>query len=173
MARRSPHENANGTRRDTGRNARSSGSVSGLVRAVWSPLRPRAGARAELVARQLRRRRDELIREQKDRAARELATVGQAVRAAAERLHERRAHALAPYATAAAEGIEALARAIRRRDAAELAEDLRQAARRRPGAVIGAAFLAGVAVGRFVKAGLAPEQEQEPPLPQQRKLRGH
>ena len=155
MARRSPGENANGTRRHTRRGR----TVSGLVRAEVTTLHERAGARADRVARQLRQQRDELIREQKDRAARELAAIGQAVRAAAERLHE--SHALVPYATAVAESIEGLARTIRRRDAIELAEDLGRAARQRPGAVIGAAFLAGVAIGRFMKAGLAAPERQK------------
>ena len=169
MARKSPDENANGTRRDT---RRDSGTVSNLVRAEVTTLRERAGARAERVAQQLRRQRDELLREQKDRAARELSSIGQAVRAAAERLHERKAHALAPYATVAAEGIESLARTIRRREPAELTQDLGRAARERPGTVIGVAFLAGVAIGRFIKAGLASAEDQAARgSPQQRRLR--
>jgi hypothetical protein len=169
MRHRPPDEHTNGARRD----ARRGGTVSNLFRAEVSTLRERAGARAEQVARQLRERRDALIREQKHRAARELASIGQALRAAAERLHDRKAIALAPYLTAAAERVEGIARTVRHREPGELAQDLGRAARQQPGAVIGAAFLAGVAVGRFIKAGVAPEPArhgQRSPS-QQRRLR--
>lgn len=156
MTRKSPDHNTNGTRRTDA--AGTAGAVRGLVREEVASLRARAGSRAARVARQLREQRDELVRKQKERAARELASVGQAVRVAADHLHDRRLHALADYADSAADGLERVARLVRQREFSLLADDVARAARQRPGVALAAAFVAGLAIGRFIRAGLAEDE---------------
>jgi hypothetical protein len=89
------------------------------------------------------------------RAAEELSHLGAAVRRAADKLHDQKSGGLAEYVDTAAEKIDSAATFLEERDLAELAQQVGQVARRNPAVVMGGLFLAGLAVGRFIKAGQA------------------
>lgn len=127
--------------------------VSTLLREGLTTLRESAGARAGSTSEMIRAQGERLLRQRKSRAAEELASVGDAIRLAADKLHDRRIDSLAGYVDAAAARVDDLAELIRRRDLVELTRDLEELARRRPVAVVGGLFVAGLAAGRFIRAG--------------------
>lgn len=99
-----------------------------------------------------RRYGNEVLSDQKNRAASQLDSFGQAIHAAGDRLHDDNDHAIADYVHALGEQVERASGYIRDRDMSALASDLRSFARRRPEWFLGGAFIAGLALARFAKA---------------------
>src|SRR5688572_26957416 len=93
-----------------------------------------------------------MFNEQKSRAAASLGGIGNALRCAAERLHEEQDKNLAGYADSLADGLESTASYLRDSDLRRLMNDAGDFARRRPEWVLGGAFIAGLALVRFLKA---------------------
>jgi hypothetical protein len=115
-------------------------------------LRHQAARQAHAIAQQLRRRGDDYLDGQKQRAAETLSEVGAAVRRAAEKLHDSRSNGLAQYVDSAADGIDGIASYIEQQDLSQLTTEIGRTLRRHPGIVLGAMFLAGMGAARFAKA---------------------
>ncbi|HEV2294353.1 MAG TPA: hypothetical protein VGR35_10885 [Tepidisphaeraceae bacterium] len=93
-----------------------------------------------------------MLNDQKSRAADSLGGIGSALRRAAQTLHEEQDEQLAQYTDSLADGVESSARYLRERDCRDLLSDAGDLARRRPELVLGGAFVAGLALMRFLKA---------------------
>src|SRR5688572_29182190 len=93
-----------------------------------------------------------MFNDQKSRAADSIGGIGNALRCAAERLHEEQDKNLALYADSLADGMESTASYLRDSDIRRLMNDAGDFARRRPEWVLGGAFIAGLALVRFLKA---------------------
>ncbi len=90
--------------------------------------------------------------EQKTRAADSLGGISAALRCAATTLQEEQDKNLATYADSLAGGVESCATYVRDADPRRLMSDAGAFARRRPEWVLGGAFIAGLALVRFLKA---------------------
>ena len=115
-------------------------------------LREQAGEGAGNLAGALRDQGDRYLRARKARAAEEIEALGQALRLAADKLHDRDVNLLGDYLDSAADGIDRVARSLEERDLAELAGDIEEFARQRPAVILGGVFLAGLALGRVARA---------------------
>ena len=93
-----------------------------------------------------------MFNEQKSRAAQSLGGLGAALRCAAGTLRDEQDKNLAVYTDSLADGIESCASYLRDSDAKRLMADAGNLARRRPEWVLGGAFIAGLALIRFLKA---------------------
>ena len=93
-----------------------------------------------------------MFNEQKSRAAQSLGGLGAALRCAAGTLRDEQDKNLAVYTDSLADGIESCASYLRDSDARRLMSDAGNLARRRPEWVLGGAFIAGLALVRFLKA---------------------
>ncbi|MEA2711966.1 MAG: hypothetical protein QOF78_4567 [Phycisphaerales bacterium] len=130
--------------------------VASELRENLGALREEVGERATNLTRNLRERGLSAIDEQKTRAAAEISSIGAAVRRAADKLHDQKSETLAHYIDTAAESIDSVARYVRKSDLNDLTREIEQFARRRPALIVGGMFIAGLAVGRFVKAAQPP-----------------
>lgn len=92
----------------------------------------------------------------KGRASRHVQSVAFALEEAAETLEERGESWLAGYARSGAEQVDRLTGYFEERDVREIARDVEDAARARPGMLIAGTFAAGFALSRFLRA-TAPE----------------
>lgn len=101
---------------------------------------------------ELRARGEAYFGEQKSRAADEASHLSEAVRCAAERLHEEQDEHLAGYADSLAQQIDRVSDYLRERDMRDLLNDAQAFARRRPEVVLGGMFVAGLVAARFLKA---------------------
>jgi hypothetical protein len=88
---------------------------------------------------------------QKDRAVNGLSSLVGALRDSGKQLKEKDS-GIASFTDGAANQLERLVEGLRTHDVQSIASDLGRFARRRPGVFVGAAFLAGVAVARFLKS---------------------
>ena len=93
-----------------------------------------------------------MFNDQKSRAAGSLSGIGAALRCAADTLQNEQDKNLSYYASSLADGVESAASYIRDSDARRLMNDAGDFARRRPEWVLGGAFIAGLAIVRFLKA---------------------
>lgn len=93
-----------------------------------------------------------LFNEQKSRAADSLGGISAALRRAGETLQDEQDKNLASYAQSLAGGVESSASYLRDSDVRGLMRDAGDFARRRPEWALGGAFLAGLALIRFLKA---------------------
>ncbi len=93
-----------------------------------------------------------LFNEQKVRAADSLGGISAALRCAATTLQEEQDKNLSSYADSLAEGVESCATYLRDAEPRRLMSDASAFARRRPEWVLGGAFMAGLALVRFLKA---------------------
>lgn len=122
------------------------------ARATKDQVTQQAREQTEKLTRQAKEQGSAMLQDQKQRAAEKVEDVGAAVRRAAEKLHEEHDDTLASYADAMAGQMEACARYLRERDVNSLMHDAADMARRRPEWVLGGAFVAGLALSRFLKA---------------------
>lgn len=90
--------------------------------------------------------------EQKTRAADSLGGISAALRCAATTLQEEQDKNLSSYADSLAGGVESCATYLRDAEPRRLMSDASEFARRRPEWVLGGAFMAGLALVRFLKA---------------------
>lgn len=93
-----------------------------------------------------------MLNEQKSRAADSLGGIGSALHRAAQTLHEEQDDNLAQYTDSLADGVESCAHYLRDRDFRSLLHDAGDLTRRRPELVLGGAFVAGLALVRFLKS---------------------
>jgi hypothetical protein len=93
-----------------------------------------------------------MFNDQKSRVANSIGGVASTLRRAAETLHEEQDKNLANYTESLADGIESCAAYLRDADPRRLMADAGNFARRRPELVLGGAFIAGLALVRFLKA---------------------
>jgi hypothetical protein len=149
------------TERRTGQRSRSNGLTSGIVgsllQAGLSTLREQASTEAQQLTQLIREQGDHYLQKRKSRAADELTRIGDAVQLTADKLHEENIDALAEYVDSAAESFERAAQFLEQRNLKDLGRDLERLARRQPAVVLGALFVGGFALGRFVKSGLSQE----------------
>lgn len=82
----------------------------------------------------------------------EIGVFSDAIRSAAETLHQEKHDSVACYADAAAEQLDRLRDTIESKSSRELVRDARRLIHRRPEVVYGGLFVAGLAVMRFLKA---------------------
>lgn len=101
------------------------------------------------------------VEEQKNVGADYVSGMAGAVRQAAEGFDQQLPQA-AQYIRQAAQQIESLSLALRRRDLSELVENLQDFARRQPTAFLGATFLAGFAAMRFLKSSMPQRAQMRP-----------
>lgn len=106
----------------------------------------------EQLTSQVRDQGSTMINEQKSRAADSLSGVGSAIRRAAETLEQEQDPNLARYSNSLADSIDECASYLRDSDPRTLMRDAGEFTRRRPEWVLGGAFLAGMALVRFLKA---------------------
>jgi hypothetical protein len=93
-----------------------------------------------------------LASEQKSLMAEELTGIAEAVRAGAGRLNEQDRVGIARYAERAANSLESMSDAVRRKDLAMLVNDVEGFARRQPGIFVGGAVAAGFLLARFLRS---------------------
>lgn len=86
------------------------------------------------------------------RAAEEVRTFGSAINAAADKLDDKERERVGAYAHGINSTCESVADYIEHADMTEVADDAAQSARRNPAVFLGAAALAGLAIGRLLSA---------------------
>lgn len=89
---------------------------------------------------------------QKDWVGEEVQHVGNAIRSAANHLHETEDDRVADYVEMAADQLDCTANYLRKRDVGGLVDDLGGFARRRPDVFLGGMLVAGLGISRFLKA---------------------
>jgi hypothetical protein len=115
----------------------------------------------EQLTSQVRDQGNTMISDQKSRAADSLSGVGSAIRRAAETLEQEQDPNLARYSNSLADTIEDCASYLRDSDPRTLVRDAGEFTRRRPEWVLGGAFIAGMALVRFLKASRSDEDMQQ------------
>lgn len=104
---------------------------------------------------------EEHASEAKTEAASRLETYAAAVQAAADKLREQDETSLGENAGYAADQIERFAGYLREKDTGRLLRDLRGMARQNPEWFLGGSLLAGLAIGRFLRASAGPDDDAE------------
>jgi hypothetical protein len=111
------------------------------------------------VREQLLAKKEEITTQAEERADRWSTTlgdhiqrVGRAVRAASDALEEEGEGRLSAMSTSMAEQVERVGGYLKEEKPREMMKDLETAAKRNPGVFVGSVLLAGVLVGRFLKA---------------------
>lgn len=148
------------------------GEMAEAVRDNLENLREGVTEQASALTRTLRERGQTAFDEQKLRAATELQHLGAAVRRAADKLHDQNSEALAGYVDTAATALDGVARYVEEAELMEIAQEVEQFARRRPALIVGGMFVAGLALGRFVKAAQPVQSPQHNRRPQAQGSRG-
>jgi hypothetical protein len=97
-------------------------------------------------------RGQEMLDQQKHRAADQLHIVGEAAHRAADKFREEKDDNIAGYIDAVADEVDRLGDYLERRDLRTLLSDTQRFARREPEWFLGGMFLAGLALTRFLKA---------------------
>lgn len=106
--------------------------------------------------------------EQRDRAAKEIASLGEALRESAHCLDRTGSTAISRYADDAASEIEQFANRLRNRSLGMMADDVEDFARQWPTAFIAAAVGAGFLAGRFLISSASRSQSQTASRPMPR-----
>ncbi len=117
--------------------------------------------RASEAVAQAREQGQAMFDDQKARLAHKVSDVGAALRQAADRLHEEEDHNLAQYSEMIADRVEGVADYLEHQDLGQLVDQASQLARRRPEVVLGGMFVAGMALGRFLKSSSPSRRESE------------
>jgi hypothetical protein len=117
-------------------------------------------AKTKEMATQARERGEEYVRENKERAAERIGSVGKSIRQTADRLEEEKDPNIAHYTRLVADKLEGAANYIRQRDLGQLKRDGEDLARQHPAVFFGGMFVAGLAAARFLKASA--ERENTP-----------
>jgi hypothetical protein len=152
MQRRTTRGHRNRIRQHTGPD----GSV---ISDGLAALREQARAQASSLLGRVKAGGEELLNVRKLHAAEELATIGGAIRRAADTLHGRgRSGGAADYADSLAERVEHAARYLERVDVDDLIADVQDAVQKQPAIFLTGMFLVGVAAARFIKATEPPKR---------------
>lgn len=124
-------------------------------------LKQQAVEKAEEVTRGVKRESDRFLTEQKSRAAERIERIGSVMHRAAQVLEKGDVGKVAEYVDMAAMGATAASKYLEEREVGELVDDVAEIVRRHPLAAFGATIIAGLAVGRFVKAGQSARQASD------------
>jgi hypothetical protein len=141
------------SRGDGGRMAGRTDDVTRQAENTWAAIRSQTGEQAGQMIQRLRDQSGEYLSQRKALAAEGLSSVSAAIHRAAEKLSDQNSGTLATYVDAAAQRVDDAARYIDSRDLAELRTDAEDFVRRQPAVALGAMFIGGLAVARFLKAG--------------------
>jgi hypothetical protein len=139
-----------------------------LVKYGAKALREQTAETAGELKQALRGEAERVANAQKQRAAKRIHGVGWAVQKGAGLLHAGKADAVAGYVDMAAQAAEQASRYLEENDLARIAEDVGKLVRKYPAVAMSGLFLAGLALGRFVKAG----EDAERPRRARRPRRG-
>ena len=134
--------------------------VTGLVKTGARRLKDQAAEQAKQLGRVVRDEADRLVHDQKIRTATKIQSMGSAAQKAARFLHAGKVEGVAEYVDMAARAADQASKYLDERELGEMADDLGELAKRQPGAVFGGLFLAGLIIGRFIRAGNDNETEQ-------------
>jgi hypothetical protein len=104
------------------------------------------------LAEETRARAQGAVREEQDAVAGRVEKVAGALLQAAHKLDEDGLRGLGRYASRAAGRLESVGRYLRENEPRDIADDAGAFIRRHPGAVMSAAFVAGVLAARFIKS---------------------
>ena len=120
--------------------------------AGWEQARKRVREDASSALSGLQSQAQDAIRGRKTEAARYTRDAAAAVHEAADQLREHEDHALAGYVNGFADQIDRVSDYIDHRDIDEIADDTRNIARQHPAMFFGGLFVAGLALGRMLRA---------------------
>ena len=141
--------------------SRESIGSSSLVRDGARAVKEQAAETVSDVTRKLREEGERLVSEQKLRAAQSLEGVGTSMREAAGRLQDGPLGEVSDYVEAAADRVSRASEYLADREVPELLRDAQQVVLRRPQWFLGGMFVAGLVLGRFLKATEAkPDSER-------------
>lgn len=108
------------------------------------------GVASDLVN-QIQGRLYDLLKDQKHMVADRLGAIGSALRQVTEKLQGEDDKLIAPYASSTADSIEQMSHNLHDRDLADLVDRAKVFARRQPELFLGASFLGGALLARFLK----------------------
>jgi hypothetical protein len=97
----------------------------------------------------------------KETSAHQMHVIAQALRASSDELREQEEPEMAKYASMAADRAERFANTLRYKSVDQLQSEAERFARRRPEVFLGAAFVAGVVLARFLKSSGQRSRERE------------
>lgn len=100
---------------------------------------------------QIQTRFYDLLKDQKHMVADRLGALGGALREVTEKLQDKNDKLIAPYASSTADSIEQMSQNLHERDLSDLIDRAEGFARRQPELFLGASFLGGVLLARFLK----------------------
>lgn len=120
--------------------------------AEFESARDRAKKDAAFAIKEAQRQAADAVRERKNAAAQYTRDAASAVHDAADSLTEQEDDALAGYINGFADQIDRVGSYIEERELDEIADDTRNVARRYPALFFGGLFVAGLAVGRVLRA---------------------
>lgn len=129
-------------------------AASGFVekgKEMASNLAGQSKGAASDVMNQIQARLYGLLKDQKHMVADRLGAIGGALRQATEKLQNEDDKVIAPYASSAADSIEQLSQNLHEQDLTDLVDRAQNFARRQPELFLGASFLGGVLLARFLK----------------------
>ena len=135
--------------------------VTHLLKSGAAQLKEQAAEQAKQLGKVVRDEADRMVHDQKIRTAVKIQSMGSAAQKAARFLHAGKVDGVAEYVDMAARAADQASKYLDDHELGEMADDLGDLAKRQPGAVFAGLFLAGVIIGRFIKAGEDDGQEGE------------
>lgn len=154
-------EPGNGGGRVIKRLKQQASDVSDRVREEARSIRDQVADKAGEMTELIKDEANKLVDEQKSRAAEKIEKVGSVIRKTGSILKAGKAGGIAQYVDMAAETTEQASKYLEDSDLNQIAHDLADVIRRHPVAFYGSMLLAGVALGRFVKAGAESDESQD------------
>jgi hypothetical protein len=104
---------------------------------------------------------EQMYEKQKDKVISRVTTAGKVVKQAARALHVMKADGLAEYAEQAADRVDDATHYLEEHNLTDVLQDTGEAVRRHQALAVGAMFIAGFALSRFLKASEARRREAE------------
>ncbi len=126
------------------------------------PRAPRRRTPRAAIAAEIRETAEEVLEQQRSRAAGAVQGVADTLRDTAGQLEQQRVGVLADYAERAAQEVEHWSRTVRNKSVAELTEDAAALVRQRPGLFLAGAAGLGFLLGRFLKASKTARSGSDP-----------
>lgn len=130
----------------------SRGSAGAELGEKAGQFREAAREKGEQLAGKAQTRAKSMAASRKGQVAGGLDSVAQALKQTARQLHERRQGGIARYADKAAGRVSRLSGYLNEQDIDRIVDDVEDFARRQPALFLGGAFIAGVAMARFLKS---------------------
>jgi hypothetical protein len=134
---------------------KSAPAADGPAAGTVATLKQQAAEKVAELAGQMKGRGESLLSRQKERAAGELEHVARSIRASAASLQDGPLAEVGGYVEAAADRLDDASRYLAEQDWAALRRDAEQVVQRQPALFLGGMLLAGLALGRFLKATAA------------------